>query len=221
MNQDEKKATVAAAALDYIENGQIVGIGSGTTVHALINQLSRVKNKIEAVVSSSELTTKMILEKDIRVINLKESGPLPLYIDGADESNSKKQLIKGGGGALTREKIIANASKRFICMIDDSKLVKALGKFPLPIEVIGMAQSFVALELIKIGGRPVYRDGFKTDNGNIILDVHNLEISEPLALESKINNIPGVITNGIFATDHAHLLLSAGDNQVEITEPIV
>tara|TARA_B100001778_G_scaffold143272_1_gene117820 strand:- start:219 stop:872 length:654 start_codon:yes stop_codon:yes gene_type:complete len=213
MNQDEKKATVAAAALDYIENGQIVGIGSGTTVHALINQLSRVKNKIEAVVSSSELTTKMILEKDIRVINLKESGPLPLYIDGADESNSKKQLIKGGGGALTREKIIANASKRFICMIDDSKLVKALGKFPLPIEVIGMAQSFVALELIKIGGRPVYRDGFKTDNGNIILDVHNLEISEPIALEEKINNIPGVVTNGLFALRPAdHLLISNGNN---------
>tara|TARA_A100001011_G_scaffold327277_1_gene351319 strand:+ start:557 stop:1210 length:654 start_codon:yes stop_codon:yes gene_type:complete len=213
MNQDEKKATVATAALDYIENGQIIGIGSGTTVHALINQLSRVKNKIEAVVSSSELTTKMIQEKDIRVIDLKESGPLPLYIDGADESNSKKQLIKGGGGALTREKIIANASKRFICMIDDSKLVKALGKFPLPIEVIGMAQSFVALELIKIGGRPVYRDGFKTDNGNIILDVHNLEISEPIALEEKINNIPGVVTNGLFAIRPAdHLLVSNGNN---------
>ena len=213
MNQDEKKATVAAAALDYIENGQIIGIGSGTTVHALINQLSRVKNKIEAVVSSSELTTKMIQEKDIHVINLKESGPLPLYIDGADESNSKKQLIKGGGGALTREKIIANASKRFICMIDDSKLVKALGKFPLPIEVIGMAQSYVALELIKIGGRPVYRDGFKTDNGNIILDVHNLEILEPIALEEKINNIPGVVTNGLFALRPAdHLLISNGNN---------
>ena len=213
MNQDEKKATVAAAALDYIENGQIVGIGSGTTVHALINQLSKVKNKIEAVVSSSELTTKMIQDKDIRVINLKESGPLPLYIDGADESNSKKQLIKGGGGALTREKIIANASKSFICMIDDSKLVKALGKFPLPIEVIGMAQSVVALELIKIGGRPVYRDGFKTDNGNIILDVHNLEISEPISLEEKINNIPGVVTNGLFAIRPAdHLLISNGNN---------
>ena len=213
MNQDEKKATVAAAALDYIENGQIIGIGSGTTVHALINQLSRVKNKIEAVVSSSELTTKMIQEKDIRVIDLKESGPLPLYIDGADESTSKKQLVKGGGGALTREKIIANASKSFVCMIDDSKLVKVLGKFPLPIEVIGMAQSVVALELIKIGGRPVYRDGFKTDNGNIILDVYNLEISQPIALEEKINNIPGVVTNGLFALRPAdHLLVSNGNN---------
>ena len=216
MNQDEKKATVAAAALDYIENGQIVGIGSGTTVHALINQLSKVKNKIEAVVSSSELTTKMIQEKDIRVIDLKESGPLPLYIDGADESNSKKQLIKGGGGALTREKIIANASTSFVCMIDDSKLVKALGKFPLAIEVIGIAQSVVALELIKIGGRPVYRDGFKTDNGNIILDVHNLEISEPIALEEKINNIPGVVTNGLFAIRPADHLLVSSENNIEL-----
>jgi ribose 5-phosphate isomerase A len=216
MNQDEKKAAVAAAALDYIENGQIVGIGSGTTVHALINQLSKVKNKIEAVVSSSELTTKMIQEKDIRVIDLKESGPLPLYIDGADESNSKKQLIKGGGGALTREKIIANASTSFVCMIDDSKLVKALGKFPLAIEVIGIAQSVVALELIKIGGRPVYRDGFKTDNGNIILDVHNLEISEPIALEEKINNIPGVVTNGLFAIRPADHLLVSSENNIEL-----
>ena len=216
MNQDEKKATVAAAALDYIESGQIVGIGSGTTVHALINQLSKVKNKIEAVVSSSELTTKMIQEKDIRVIDLKESGPLPLYIDGADESNSKKQLIKGGGGALTREKIIANASTSFVCMIDDSKLVKALGKFPLAIEVIGIAQSVVALELIKIGGRPVYRDGFKTDNGNIILDVHNLEISEPIALEEKINNIPGVVTNGLFAIRPADHLLVSSENNIEL-----
>ena len=213
MNQDEKKISVATAALDYIESGQIIGIGSGTTVHALINQLSKVKTKIEAVVSSSELTTKMVQEKDIRVIDLKESGPLPLYIDGADESNSQKQLIKGGGGALTREKIIAHASKSFVCMIDDSKLVKALGKFPLPIEVISMAQSVVALELVKLGGRPVYRDNFKTDNGNIILDVHNLEISEPIALEEKINNIPGVVTNGLFATRSAdHLLISNGSN---------
>ena len=136
MNQDQKKIKVAEAALDYIESGQIVGVGSGTTVHALIHQLYKVKSKIEAVVSSSELTTKMVEAKNIRVIELKESGSIPIYIDGADESNSKKQLIKGGGGALTREKIIANASKKFVCMIDDSKYVKTLGKFPLPIEVI-------------------------------------------------------------------------------------
>ena len=212
MNQDEKKMRVADAALDYIEHGQIVGIGSGTTVHALIKQLTKVKNKIDAVVSSSELTTQLILDCNIRVIDLKESGGLPIYIDGADESNANKQLIKGGGGALTREKIIAGASKKFVCMIDDSKYVQTLGKFPLPIEVIPMSQSIVALEIIKLGGRPVYRENFITDNGNIILDIHNLEISEPLTLEQTINNIPGVVTNGLFAMRPAdNLLISNGD----------
>ena len=212
MNQDEKKMRVAEAALDYIEHGQIVGIGSGTTVHAFIKQLTKVKNKIDAVVSSSELTTQLILDCNIRVIDLKESGGLPIYIDGADESNANKQLIKGGGGALTREKIIAGASKNFVCMIDDSKYVQTLGKFPLPIEVIPMSQSIVALEIIKLGGRPVYRENFITDNGNIILDIHNLEISEPLTLEQKINNIPGVVTNGLFAMRPAdNLLISNGD----------
>jgi len=212
MNQDEKKIRVAEAALDYIEHGQIVGIGSGTTVHALIKQLTKVKNKIDAVVSSSELTTQLILDCNIRVIDLKESGGLPIYIDGADESNANKQLIKGGGGALTREKIIAGASKKFVCMIDDSKYVQTLGKFPLPIEVIPMSQSIVALEIIKLGGRPVYRENFITDNGNIILDIHNLEISEPLTLEQTINNIPGVVTNGLFAMRPAdNLLISNGD----------
>ena len=212
MNQDEKKMRVAEAALDYIEHGQIVGIGSGTTVHAFIKQLTKVKNKIDAVVSSSELTTQLILDCNIRVIDLKESGGLPIYIDGADESNANKQLIKGGGGALTREKIIAGASKKFVCMIDDSKYVQTLGKFPLPIEVIPMSQSIVALEIIKLGGRPVYRENFVTDNGNIILDIHNLEISEPLTLEQTINNIPGVVTNGLFAMRPAdNLLISNGD----------
>ena len=212
MNQDEKKMRVAEAALDYIEHGQIVGIGSGTTVHALIKQLTKVKNKIDAVVSSSALTTQLILDCNIRVIDLKESGGLPIYIDGADESNANKQLIKGGGGALTREKIIAGASKKFVCMIDDSKYVQTLGKFPLPIEVIPMSQSIVALEIIKLGGRPVYRENFITDNGNIILDIHNLEISEPLTLEQTINNIPGVVTNGLFAMRPAdNLLISNGD----------
>ena len=212
MNLDEKKMRVAEAALDYIEHGQIVGIGSGTAVHAFIKQLTKVKNKIDAVVSSSELTTQLILDSNIRVIDLKESGGLPIYIDGADESNANKQLIKGGGGALTREKIIAGASKKFVCMIDDSKYVQTLGKFPLPIEVIPMSQSIVALEIIKLGGRPVYRENFVTDNGNIILDIYNLEISEPLTLEQAINNIPGVVTNGLFAMRPAdNLLISNGD----------
>ena len=216
MDQDKKKQKVAESALDYIENNQIVGIGSGTTVHALINILDKVKNKIEAVVSSSELTTKMIMEKNIRVIELRESGRIPLYIDGADESNSNKQLIKGGGGALTREKIIAGACDNFICMIDDSKFVKTLGNFPLPVEVIKMSQSIVALELIKIGGRPVYRENFITDNGNVILDIHDLEIFEPIALEQKINNIPGVVTNGLFAMRKADSLLISNGKEIEI-----
>jgi len=215
MNQDQKKNKVAEAALDYIESGQIIGIGSGTTVHALINKLETVKSKIEAVVSSSELTTKMVKEKKIRVIELRESGMLPLYIDGADESNDKRQLIKGGGGALTREKIIANSSEKFLCLIDDSKYVKTLGSFPLPIEVIKMSQSMVALEIIKLGGRPVYRNDFITDNGNIILDVHGLEILEPMALEQKINNIPGVVTNGLFAMRGADSLLISGDDGIK------
>ena len=215
MNQDQKKNKVAEAALDYIESGQIIGIGSGTTVHALINKLETVKSKKEAVVSSSELTTKMVKEKKIRVIELRESGMLPLYIDGADESNVKKQLIKGGGGALTREKIIANSSEKFLCLIDDSKYVKTLGSFPLPIEVIKMSQSMVALEMIKLGGRPVYRNDFITDNGNIILDVHGLEILEPMALEQKINNIPGVVTNGLFAMRGADNLLISGDDGIK------
>ena len=215
MNQDQKKNKVAEAALDYIESGQIIGIGSGTTVHALINKLETVKSKIEAVVSSSELTTKMVKEKKIRVIELRESGMLPLYIDGADESNDKRQLIKGGGGALTREKIIANSSEKFLCLIDDSKYVKTLGSFPLPIEVIKMSQSMVALEMIKLGGRPVYRNNFITDNGNIILDVHGLEILEPMALEQKINNIPGVVTNGLFAMRGADSLLISGDDGIK------
>ena len=215
MDQDQKKNKVAEAALDYIESGQIIGIGSGTTVHALINKLGTIKSKIEAVVSSSELTTKMVKEKKIRVIELRESGMLPLYIDGADESNDKRQLIKGGGGALTREKIIANSSENFLCLIDDSKYVKTLGSFPLPIEVIKMSQSMVALEMIKLGGRPVYRNDFITDNGNIILDVHGLEILEPMALEQKINNIPGVVTNGLFAMRGADNLLISGDDGIK------
>ena len=215
MDQDQKKNKVAEAALDYIESGQIIGIGSGTTVHALINKLGTIKSKIEAVVSSSELTTKMVKEKKIRVIELRESGMLPLYIDGADESNDKRQLIKGGGGALTREKIIANSSEKFLCLIDDSKYVKTLGSFPLPIEVIKMSQSMVALEMIKLGGRPVYRNDFITDNGNIILDVHGLEILEPMTLEQKINNIPGVVTNGLFAMRSADNLLISGDDGIK------
>ena len=191
------------------------------TVNILIEYLHKVKNKIQDIVSSSVKSTELLKANGFDVNELRAVGKLSKYIDGADEVNKYLHMIKGGGGALTREKILAHNSEKFICIVDESKKVDMLGKFPLPVEVIPLAQSAIALELIKIGGRPVLREGFTTDNGNIILDVHNLEISQPLALEAKINNIPGVITNGIFAMDHAHILLSAGDNQVEITEPIV
>ena len=207
MDQNTKKIQVASAALEYIENGQIIGIGSGSTVNCLIEQLDKVKSKIDAVVSSSEATTKLVKSKNIRVIDLKESGRIPLYIDGADESNQHKQLIKGGGGALTREKIVAHASDKFVCMIDDSKLVDTLGSFPLPIEVIGMSQSLVSLEMIKLGGRPVLRENYLTDNNNIIVDTHNLQIQQPIKLDQEINNIPGVVTTGLFAMRGAAILL--------------
>jgi ribose 5-phosphate isomerase A len=218
MNQDEKKYEAAKSALNYIESGQVVGIGSGSTVNSLISQLDKVKSKIDGAISSSEYTTKLLKEKNIRILNLSEVGRIPLYIDGADESNSNRQLIKGGGGALTREKIAAYASDIFICMIDDSKFVKSLGNFPLPIEVIKMSQSLVAREMVKLGGRPVLRENFVTDNGNIILDIHNLQISEPLKLEQAINNIPGVVTNGIFAMRPANKLIIANNNGIDILE---
>ena len=216
MDQNTKKIQVASAALEYIENGQIIGIGSGSTVNCLIEQLDKVKSKIDAVVSSSEATTKLVKSKNIRVIDLKESGRIPLYIDGADESNQHKQLIKGGGGALTREKIVAHASDKFVCMIDDSKLVDTLGSFPLPIEVIGMSQSLVSLEMIKLGGRPVLRENYLTDNNNIIVDTHNLQIQQPIKLEQEINNIPGVVTTGLFAMHGADILLVS--NGINIDE---
>ncbi|MAR78338.1 MAG: ribose 5-phosphate isomerase A [Gammaproteobacteria bacterium] len=215
MNQNEKKMKVAEEALQYIESGCILGVGSGTTVNCFIEQLSKIKSKIDAVVSASESSSKLLMSKNIRVISLKEAGRIPIYIDGADESNSLKQLIKGGGGALTREKILAQSSDRFVCMIDDSKFVSKLGNFPLPIEVIDVASSILALELIKLGGRPVLRESFITDNGNIILDVHNLNITEPIKLEKSINNLPGVVTNGLFAIRPADDLLISSDKGIE------
>ena len=205
---------VAEAALDYIQSGDILGIGSGSTVNKFINLLGSVKNKIEACVSSSQKSTELLHKMKIPVIDLKECDRIPLYIDGADEANSHKELIKGGGGALTREKILAQSSEKFICIIDESKVVDKLGKFPLPIEVIQLAQSKISLEMIKIGGRPVYRNQFITDNGHIIIDVHDLDINEPMALEKKINHMPGVITNGIFSIRSADEILIATDSGV-------
>ena len=214
MDQDDKKNLVAEAALDYIQSGDILGIGSGSTVNKFINLLGSVKNKIEACVSSSQKSTELLHKMKIPVIDLKECTKIPLYIDGADEANSQKELIKGGGGALTREKILAQSSEKFICIIDESKVVDKLGKFPLPIEVIQLAQSKISLEMIKIGGRPVYRNQFITDNGHIIIDVRDLDINEPMALEKKINHMPGVITNGIFSIRSADEILIATDSGV-------
>ncbi len=221
MDQITKKHKVAESVLELIDNDEILGIGSGSTVNILIEYLPKVKNKISRVVSSSLKSTELLKANGFEVVDLKSVGKLSKYVDGADEINKYLQMIKGGGGALTREKILAHNSNRFICIVDDSKKVSVLGTFPLPIEVIPIAQSAVALEIIKMGGRPVLRENFTTDNGNIILDIHNFIIPEPLKLEKKINNIPGVVTNGIFALNHADLLLSASDSGVNLSEPIV
>jgi ribose 5-phosphate isomerase A len=221
MDTITKKHKVAESVLDLIDNDEVLGIGSGSTVNILIEYLPKVKNKISRVVSSSLKSTELLKANGFEVVDLKSVGKLSKYVDGADEINKYLQMIKGGGGALTREKILAHNSNRFICIVDDSKKVSVLGTFPLPIEVIPIAQSAVALEVIKMGGRPVLRENFTTDNCNIILDVHNFIIPEPLKLEKKINNIPGVVTNGIFALNHADLLLSAGDSGVNLSEPIV
>ena len=218
MDQNTKKQKVAEAVLDYITDGESLGIGSGSTVNILIENLSKVKNKIRNVVSSSVKSTELLKANGFEVSELRDVGKLTKYIDGADEVNRDLQMIKGGGGALTREKILAHASEKFICIVDDSKKVDILGNFPLPIEVIPMSRSSVSLQLIKHGGRPVLRENFISDNSNLILDIHNLQIMEPIKLEQVINNIPGVVTNGIFALDHAHILLCSNDIGVEVSE---
>lgn len=215
MNQDDMKKAAAHAALDYIEVGEILGIGTGSTVNFLIDALVGIKSKIEATVSSSIASTNRLKAHGFRVIDLNEAGTLSVYVDGADETNRRLQLIKGGGGALTREKIIAAASRKFICMVDATKVVDVLGKFPLPVEVIPMAQSYVAREIRQLGGRPVLRQGFTTDNGNVILDVHDLEIIEPVKLEETLNHLTGVVTNGLFARRPADVLLLATETGVK------
>lgn len=210
MSQDAMKKAAAAAALAYVEPGMIVGIGTGSTANHFIDLLAAIKDQIDGTVASSIASAKRLQGHGIRVLDLNEAGQLSLYVDGADESNAHLHLIKGGGGALTREKIVAGASDKFICIADESKLVPTLGKFPLPIEVIPMARSLVARELVKLGGNPVLREGFTTDNGNIILDIHGLEILNPVDLESRINQIPGVVTNGLFAIRPADVLILGG-----------
>jgi ribose 5-phosphate isomerase A len=204
--QDAMKKQAAEAALAYVEEG-IIGVGTGSTVNHFIDALAGIKGRIDGAVSSSVASTERLKGHGIPVYDLNAVGELSLYVDGADESNAQLQLIKGGGGALTREKIVAAASRQFVCIADESKLVRVLGAFPLPVEVIPMARSYVARELVQLGGTPVWREGFVTDNGNLILDVQHLEIMEPAKLEQQINNIAGVVTVGIFALRPADVLI--------------
>ncbi len=200
--------------MDYIQDGFALGIGTGSTVDFLIDLLPDIRNKIETVVSSSKRSTERLVEHGFEVSSLNAVGDVDLYIDGADEATKHRQLIKGGGGALTREKVLAGAARKFVCIIDESKLVGMLGTFPLPIEVLPMAQGFVARQLAKMRGQPIWRENFVTDNGNHILDVHNLRITNPVELETRINQIPGVVTVGIFAHRPADVLLIADDSGV-------
>lgn len=215
MTQDELKKLVGEAALEYVVEDSIVGVGTGSTVNYFIDALATMKHKIKGAVSSSEASTERLKQYGIEVFELNEVDKIPVYIDGADESNHLLELIKGGGGALTREKIIAAVADQFICIADESKLVRRLGDFPLPVEVIPMARSYVARQIVKLGGDPVYRTGFVTDNGNVILDVHGLIINEPIKLERILNNIVGVVTNGLFAERAADVLLLGKDDKVE------
>jgi ribose 5-phosphate isomerase A len=218
MSQDAQKKAAALAAIDFIETGTILGVGTGTTVNFFIDALKSVKGKIDGAVASSAQTADKLKSLGIPLVDLNSLNEIPLYVDGADEINSYRQMIKGGGGALTREKIVAAVAKKFICIADQSKKVDILGKFPLAIEVFSMARSFVAREIVKLGGDPVYRLGFTTDNGNVILDVHNFKILNPIELEAKLNNIAGVVANGIFAARGADVLLLAEDGQVKVLD---
>lgn len=207
LNQEALKKSAAEAALQFIEMDMVIGVGTGSTVNYFIDALKSVKSKIEAAVPSSESTAQRLKALSIPFCDLNSITELPLYVDGADEINASKQMIKGGGGALTREKLIAAVSKNFVCIADQTKQVELLGDFPVPIEVIPMARSYVARQLVKLGGTPVYRQGFVTDNGNVILDVHNLSLVDPYTLEETLNNITGTVCNGIFARRKADILL--------------
>jgi ribose 5-phosphate isomerase A len=214
MTQDEKKNAAAQAAMQYIEDDMIVGVGTGSTVNFFIDMLAQMKHRIEGAVASSDATAQRLKGHGIPTLDLNSVNELHVYVDGADEATRHLHLIKGGGGALTREKIVAAVSRQFVCIIDDSKLVDILGAFPLPVEVIPMARSYVAREIVKLGGQPMLREGFTTDNGNVILDVQNLKILDPVELEGKFNGITGVVSNGIFARRPADILLVADDKAV-------
>ncbi|KMQ76499.1 ribose-5-phosphate isomerase RpiA [Marinobacter subterrani] len=211
MTQDELKKAVAKAAIDYIaprlDSDSIIGVGTGSTANFFIDMLADLKTDFDGAVASSEASAQRLKSHGIPVYDLNSAGNLEFYVDGADETNERLELIKGGGAALTREKIVAAVAKTFICIADDSKMVGILGKFPLPVEVIPMARSYVGREIVKLGGDPVYREGVTTDNGNVILDIHNMDISQPIRVEERLNNIVGVVTNGLFARRRADLLL--------------
>jgi ribose 5-phosphate isomerase A len=206
-NQDQKKQLAAEAALEFVPDGEVIGVGTGSTVNFFIDALATRKSRIAGAVSSSEASTKRLAAHGIPVLDLNSTGDLGVYVDGADESTRSLELIKGGGGALTREKIVAAASRRFVCIVDEQKVVERLGRFPLPVEVIPMARRIVARELERLGGQPRLREGFTTDNGNHILDVHGLDIADPAGLETAINQITGVVTVGLFARRPADVLL--------------
>ena len=213
MNQVNEKKLAGEAALRYVEDGAIVGVGTGSTVAYFIDALATMKDRIKGVVSSSEQSTAQLKKHGIEVFDLNATGPLDLYIDGADECDPFKRLIKGGGAALTREKIIAEASQKFVCIIDASKLVPVLGRFPVPIEVIPMARSQIARELVRLGGQPVWREGTTTDNGNWILDVHNWQVTDPVGLEAELNQLPGIVSVGLFARRPADVVIVDGIEQ--------
>lgn len=214
MNSD-KKQMAARAALDFVEPGTVLGVGTGSTVNCLIDLLPSIRERIEVVVSSSRATTERLEQQGFEVTTLNEAGDLDLYIDGADESDKRLRLIKGGGGALTREKVLAGASRRFICLVDEHKLVGMLGRFPLPVEVLPMAQAFVVRRLLKLRAQPVWREEFVTDNGNHILDIHDLTISNPVEMEQRLNQIPGIISVGLFANRPADILLVGSDAGIQ------
>ncbi len=214
MDKESRKKAAAEAALQYIDDDMVVGVGTGSTASYFIDALASMKHRIEGTVASSKETEQKLKAHGIRVFDLNTVDNVPVYVDGADEINKYLHMVKGGGGALTREKIIAAVARKFICIADDSKQVDVMGNFPIPVEVIPMARSYVARQIVVMGGDPIYRDGFVTDNGNIIIDIHNLKIMEPLKLEQNLNNIVGVVTNGLFANRPADLLLLGTGDEV-------
>jgi len=215
MTQDDLKQAVAREAIRYVVDGAVIGVGSGSTAHFFIDELAKMKNRIAGAVASSEKTAERLKRHGIRLLDLNGVDELPVYIDGADEITEHLTMIKGGGGALTREKVVAAVAKKFVCIADESKLVPVLGKFPLPVEVTPMARAYVARQMVRLGGQPKLREGFVTDNGNIVLDVWGLSILNPVELETAINNVTGVVTNGLFARRGADVLLLGNQSGVK------